>query len=108
MRRLTFSVFAVVPLLPLLAVTAAPASAAARKIDYTRWDSVAELRSGKLVGVRVGKGGRVALSPGARAGKWVSPWTRPGFALTELIASWEARTPGNSRVQIDVDRKSVV
>lgn len=101
MRRLTFSVIAATLLVPLLA--AAPASAApARKIAYTRWDSATELRTGKLVGVRVGNGGRVSLPAGARAGTWISPWTTPGFALTELIASWEARTPGNSRIRIDV------
>lgn len=86
---------------PLLA--AAPASGApARRIDYAQWDTATELRSGTLAGVRVGAGGRISLPPGTRAGIWRSPWAEPGFRLTRLIASWDARTPGNSRIRIDV------
>ncbi len=34
--------------------------------------------------------------------QWVSPWRTPGFDLTELIASWDARTPGNSWIEVQV------
>ena len=45
--------------------------------------------------------GRVA---GARyeKGSWTSPWTEPGFALTELVPSWDARTPEGTFVQVQV------
>ena len=52
MRRLTSSILLAIALvLPLLA---APAQAApARRIDYTAWDTPAELRSGTLESLRV-------------------------------------------------------
>ncbi len=34
--------------------------------------------------------------------RWSSPWVEPGFAFTELIASWSAVTPGDSFVEIRV------
>lgn len=109
MRRPTLpilaSALATALVAPLLAT--APASAAPiRQIDYTQWDTATELRAGTLAGARVGNGGRVSLPPGTRAGRWTSPWTAPGFPLTRLIASWKARTPGNSRVRVDVRGRS--
>ena len=65
------------------AATAAPAG----QIDYARWEAPVRL-TGLLEGV-------------ARR-SWTSPWTTPGFALTQLIPSWEASTPGRSRVRIQV------
>ena len=35
-------------------------------------------------------------------GRWSSPWTTPGFGLTELIPSWSAVTPGDSWVEVRV------
>ncbi|MFC7493298.1 MULTISPECIES: C39 family peptidase [unclassified Nocardioides] len=90
MRRLTSAIAAVVALTPFLAAT--PASAApARQITYTQWDSPARLR---------------ALPAGVDLRSWRSPWTSPGFALTRLIASWDAFTPGDSRVRVDVRGRS--
>ncbi|MGB0102021.1 MAG: hypothetical protein WBP61_17210, partial [Nocardioides sp.] len=69
-------------------VSAAPAVAApARQIDYTQWDAPDPLRG---------------IEPEKRRARWTSPWTSPGFALTRLIASWSARTPGDSKVRIAV------
>src|SRR4051812_44483598 len=88
------------------ALVAPPAEAATvRRIDYTSWDAPAELRSGSLAGLRV-RSGRLTLVPDARNGRWTSPWTAPGFALTRLIASWSARTPGSSRVTVEVRGRS--
>ncbi len=39
-------------------------------------------------------------------GRWVSPWYRPGFAFDELIPSWEATTPRDSWVQVQVRGRS--
>ncbi|HYF72272.1 MAG TPA: C39 family peptidase [Nocardioides sp.] len=104
MRRLTSSILLAIALvLPLLA---APAQAApARRIDYTSWGTPAELRSGTLESLRV-TGGRLALVTGSDTGRWTSPWTAPGFGLTRLIASWSARTPGDSRVVVEVRGRS--
>jgi peptidase C39-like protein len=85
-RRLTFATLACALLTPLLA--AAPAAAApARQISYLHWDVPAA---------------QATLPAGVRSRSWTTPWAKPGFALTRLVASWEARTPGDSRVRIQV------
>jgi hypothetical protein len=87
-------------------LVAAPAEAApARRIDYTRWDAPAELRAGTSSGLRIADG-RLLLAPGTDSGRWTSPWTAPGFGLTRLIASWSARTPGDSRIVVEVRGRS--
>lgn len=114
MRRLTSAIVLSALLLPVL--QAAPAQAApARRIAYTGWDSASELRSGAASGVRVRDGRLVLDTPTARVrrtgttydvGRWVSPWTSPGFGLTQLVASWSARTPGDSWVRIEARGRS--
>ncbi len=99
---------------PLLAMSVTQAAPAPRKIRYSEWRG-AELRDGTLQGTTVRKGRvRFTESVGTRRlgghtydlGRWVSPWAEPGFALTELIASWDATTPGNSLVEIQVRGRS--
>lgn len=86
MPRLTSAILACALLTPLLSV--APAEAApARQISYQQWTVPAA---------------RASLPAGARTRSWTSPWATPGFALTRLVASWEARTPGDSRVRVQV------
>lgn len=34
--------------------------------------------------------------------RWKSRWVSPGFDYTELIASWSARTPGSSWIEVEV------
>ncbi|MGH8964064.1 MAG: peptidase C39 family protein, partial [Actinomycetes bacterium] len=93
-----------------------PAEAArARQISYTQWASGAQFRTGTLAGVRVAKGTLRIARPvsriryddphGARTktyafGHWTSPWRRAGYGLTELIASWDAYTRGDSWIQV--------
>jgi hypothetical protein len=99
-RRLTSTIALCAALVP--ALYAGPADAApARRITYSQWDSGPELRSGTLDGARVASG-RLVLASGSDTGRWVSPWTTPGFALTRLVASWSARTPAASWVRIEV------
>ncbi|MEV7430325.1 MULTISPECIES: C39 family peptidase [unclassified Nocardioides] len=98
---------AFLPLVPT-AASAAPA----RPISYTQWDSPAELRSGRLEGTRVTRGTLVQTKAAAGrrtqggtaydVGRWFSPWTKPGFALTELIGSWSATTTGDSWIEVAV------
>jgi hypothetical protein len=40
-----------------------------------------------------------AWSPG-RGRVWTSPWCEPGFAFTDLVASWSATTPRGSWVEV--------
>jgi hypothetical protein len=93
----------------------ARASASARAIADHAWDSGVQWRSGRLSGVRVQRGAVVLKAPvktrgyrGTRydVGTWTSDWTQPGFGLTELIASWHARTPGDSWVEVLVRGRS--
>ena len=92
-------------------VTVASAAAAPRKIAYAEWQTTADLNRGVLEGTKVVKG-RLAIDRpiahrtyrGRRydVARWTSPWTSPDFRLTELIASWDATTPGNSFVEVQV------
>lgn len=98
--------------LPLAAVAPAEAAPGAdpRKVRYTEWRQ-SGLQDGAFNGTRM-RQGRLRLgqpvdtrSLGGTTydvGRWASPWAEPGFALTELIASWTARTPGDSLVEVQV------
>jgi hypothetical protein len=100
---------------PTAASAAAPASperrAPARRIAYTEWAGEAGFAAGTAQGVRVRNGRLWLAEPVAQRtyagkrydeGRWSSPWTTPGFGLTELIASWSAITPGDSWVEVKV------
>lgn len=118
MRRAVSSVAAAVVSLGLLAgcgsrpddvlgMTTAPA----RQIDLHAWDTSAALGNGALDGLAVRQGRLVFDHPtGSRylggrrydAATWTSNWRRPGFSFTQLIASWVARTPGDSWLEVQV------
>ncbi|WP_182524644.1 peptidase C39 family protein [Nocardioides dongkuii] len=118
--RLPLAVLAtsVAVLAPLAAVPPAGAAdassaprAAARTVAHADWDTGAELRAGTTKGTKVARGRVVLTDPvaarrvgGTRydAGRWTSPWTTPGFGLTELIPSWEATTPRDSWIEVRV------
>jgi hypothetical protein len=113
--RLTSSILAAALVTPLLAAgggapagaqTPARRSTPARQIAYTQWDTPDELAAGTVAGGAQAAAGRVTLASGAATGSWRSPWTRPAFALTELVASWSARTPGDSDLQVQVRGRS--
>ena len=97
-------------LAPLLPVTAAEAAPPPRRIAYAEWRAD-DLASGELAGTSLVEGTVRVTDPVAtrtlggrtyRVGRWTSPWREPGFDLTELVASWQARTPGRSWVQVEV------
>jgi hypothetical protein len=92
------------------ATSAAAAPEAERRIQYAEWRG-ADLAAGTFDGtllrrarLRIGEPVATRTYGGTRydVGRWVSPWRRPGFALTELIASWQATTPGDSWVEVQV------
>lgn len=98
--------------LPLAGPGAAPADAAsARQIDFEQFRGTPGFSRGTASGTTV-RSARLVLSDTARTasyggaswrtGTWTSPWTYPGFSLTELVASWNARTPGRSLIQLEV------
>jgi hypothetical protein len=98
------------------ATPAAPSERApARSIAYTQWDGAAQWRAGTFAGTRVQNSRLVLADPaGTRGyaggtyeqGLWDSPWVAPGFALTELIPSWSALTPGDTWLEVQVRARS--
>lgn len=95
---------------PLIVAPPSQAAAVPRQIRYAEWRAD-DLTAGILQGTEVRRGRvRIADPVATRTlgghtydvGRWVSPWREPGFALTELIASWHAATPGNSLVEVQV------
>lgn len=111
------SLLAVIPvalaglLAPLAVVVPAEAAPPVRGIAYAEWGTQAELEQGTFHGTQVRRERLVLGEPtGSRThdgrsydtGSWVSPWRTPAFDLTELIASWDASTPGHSWIEVSV------
>lgn len=79
-------------------------------IANASWSTGAQWRAGELKGVRVRAGSLVPRKPRAgklggrsyQVGTWTSPWSVPGFGLTQLIPTWEAVTEGDSVVKVQV------
>lgn len=86
-----------------------------RRIAHTQWESGTDFRTGTMAGTLFIKGRLgVVKAPSVRRtyagrayelGRWTSPWVSPRFGLTELIASWEATTPGDSWIEVEVRGK---
>lgn len=95
-------------------MTAAPATATRRRsttqVADASWNSAVQLRRGTRRGLKVAKGALWFKGPSRQSvrgrtwesGTWTSPWTTPGFGVTSLIPSWEAQTPGDSMVRVQV------
>ena len=89
-----------------------------RHIVYEDFDSAAEFGSGGFDGTTATLDGlRISEPVGQRDytdpygdgstttydyGAWTSPAVGPGFDYTELIASWDAKTPGDSWIEVQV------
>jgi hypothetical protein len=89
--------------------------AATRSIAHDEWDGAAQWRAGTFAGTRVQNSRLVLADPADRRryqgqtydqGSWDSPWVAPGFALTELIPSWSALTPGDTWLEVRVRTRS--
>ncbi len=129
-RRLLVATSAAALVAPL-ATTTSPATAlatsrtvatpTARQITYQQWDTQRQLAKGRFVGTRSVRGVlKLAAPSGTRTytdrhgyrtkrydfGRWVSPWQNPGYVFDELIPSWDATTPRDSWVQIQVRGRS--
>jgi len=103
---LTVLVAATVPVAFVLAVPTALGSgidhdASTTPSDFHAWSSLADFTSGELSGgatTSPAGDGALTLTPGSTEGAWTSPAYQTGFGITELVASWQARTPGDSWV----------
>src|SRR5690606_762591 len=101
--------------------TGAPAVAAKKsettRIQHTSFDVAADFARGARGGAVVTRDTVRMRSPqktrriaGQRydLGTWTSPWVDEKFAFTELIPSWQAKTPGRSLVEVKVRLRSKV
>lgn len=104
-----------------LATPAAPAAVPPRRDLKLIRLSGAQFNRGRGEGVAIGKHGIALSRPNTRRsytdvvsgtaqeweyGTWTSPTLRNGFDLTELIASWNAQTPGRTWVELQVRGKT--
>lgn len=108
--------------LVLGSTTAATAAGAGRHVVFRRFDGAAAFARGTRAGTRPGAHGlslgdptqqRTYADPyasGASAtydvGTWTSPVIHNSFRLTELIASWNAQTPGKTWIEISVQGRA--
>ncbi|MDQ3809235.1 MAG: C39 family peptidase [Chloroflexota bacterium] len=46
--------------------------------------------------------GRLLLAPGASSGEWTSAPVEPGFGFDRLVASWNAETPSDAYIRVEV------
>jgi hypothetical protein len=104
----------VVTVATMATVTALPGQAhpggtGAEAIEYHEWSNPA-FHAGDLAGAVAGPGGLAigrAIGTVSYAGKtydyarWTSPSYRHGFEATQLIASWNARTPEKTWLQVE-------
>jgi hypothetical protein len=104
-------------LLPALTGSPAVAEGARRQVSYQEWTTRAQLGSGSFQGTRAVRGSlRLDRPVGTlryddpfgmptkryEYGRWTSHWEAPGFAFDELVASWDATSPRDSWVKVQV------
>jgi hypothetical protein len=83
-----------------------PASAFASSdtpISFHASTTTRDLRTGTLDGGAVLSsegGGAVTLRPGAAGGTWTSPAFAPGFAVNQIVSSWQADTPDAAWIEM--------
>ncbi|WP_055615736.1 peptidase C39 family protein [Streptomyces phaeochromogenes] len=100
--------------------TAAPSKAPSRLVDNHAWTSYTDWRGGTAAGTRAVPGVRPGLAIGTPAGRtdykdphtgttatweyarWTSPVHRLAVPSTEVIPSWNARTPVGTWLQVEL------
>ncbi|WP_414636394.1 C39 family peptidase [Actinophytocola sp.] len=91
-------------------------------VDFHQWRSLPELLSGRtegllpapLGGLRIGRpvGTVEHTEPDLGTtrryeyGRWTSPLYRPGFDANQLVASWNARTPAATWLQVEMQGRT--
>ncbi|MFG2348544.1 peptidase C39 family protein [Streptomyces phaeochromogenes] len=100
--------------------TAAPSKAPSRLVDNHAWTSYTDWRGGTAAGTRAVPGVRPGLAIGTPEGgtdykdphtgttatweyaRWTSPVHRLAVPATEVIPSWNARTPAGTWLQVEL------
>ncbi len=117
---ISLAVLMAAAVLPAGSATAKKAVApAVSNIAYEQWDSGADFDAGVHSGTGV-SGENLELAGGTTpsdytdpfgpagnsttydVGTWTSPTITPGFGYTELVASWNAKTPAGTWVEVSV------
>ncbi|TLS40111.1 peptidase C39 family protein, partial [Streptomyces montanus] len=98
----------------------APSKARAGRVDNRAWTSYTDWRGGTAQGTRAASGARPGLVMASPAGRvdytdphtgrtatweyarWTSPVHRLAVPSTEVIASWNARTPAGTWLQVEL------
>ncbi len=87
----------------LLALPASAFASSDTPISFHAWTTTRDLRTGTLDGGAVLSsegGGAVTLRPGAAEGTWTSPAFAPGFAVNQVVSSWQADTPDAAWIEM--------
>jgi hypothetical protein len=84
-------------LLVLLTTHVAPAYAEPAPILFTR----VALDGGQPEGTTL-LDRKLVLAAGETSGRWTAARSEPGFGFTRLVASWNAETPGDSHLRVEV------
>jgi hypothetical protein len=129
-RRPLHSTLGLLVLGATAAATLAPATSAQAKkttvttshVAYQQWSSPAGFATGSFDGTSASSGALRLGSPTKTfsysdpfgdgssttydVGTWTSPVVSPGFAYTELVSSWNARTPAGTWVQVSMHGKA--
>ncbi len=86
-------------------------------VDFRQWRSTADFRNGHFEGLRPTGAGLVIARPVGRIehtepdlgttrtyeyGRWTSPVHRQGFDATQLVASWNASTPDDTWLTVEM------
>src|SRR3954452_15645288 len=110
MRRVLFLV-CVLSAGVLVSVPSAAAASSDRLVAFHRWEGGPALRAGSRAGLKVRHGALMLTDSTKRrgyrgtaydVGTWTAAPVSPGFAFTQLVASWSASTPRNSWVEVRV------
>jgi len=116
MRRLSLCVLGLLAGMLVAVPTTGPAAASPsrasdRQVGFARWEGGPAFQTGSRSGTRLKHGVLVLKEPGKQrryrgtrydVGTWTSAPVAPGFAITQLVASWAAGTPRNSWVEVRV------
>ena len=82
--------------------SALPAAAApSPEVSFHRFGSAADFASGTFDHVEP-VGDALTLAADATGGTWTSPWVDPGVPAVRLVASWNADTPDDSWIEVDL------
>jgi hypothetical protein len=118
MKALPVLLTAIALLLSVLPAAAAARTPEAAPVDFHQWRSARDFRSGHAEGVRPGPGGSLVIGRPAGVvehtepdlgttrryeyGRWTSPSYRHGFGATQLVASWNATTPEDTWLLVEM------